>query len=123
MKPDLLAQIQWGNIYNDVRNYLGPNALKLPAGGVTAAGPAFEIANLGNIISIILPYVFILSGLILFVFLIFGGFQLLLSAGNPESVKSGQGKITSALIGFIIIFVAYWLVEILQIVFGISILK
>lgn len=83
----------------------------------------FKTAKLGDIISALLPYIFVLSGLIFFVFLIIGGFQLLLSAGNPESVKAGQGKITGALIGFIIIFVAYWLVEILQIVFGISILK
>lgn len=83
----------------------------------------FKTASLGQIISALLPYIFVFSGLILFLFLIFGGFQLLLSAGNPESVKSGQGKVTGALVGFIIIFVAYWLTEILQIVFGIDILR
>lgn len=114
MKPNLLAQaVDFPNII--------PNAFP----GYTAG--RIDVTNmslkLGAIISAILPYIFVFSGLILFLFLIFGGFQLLASGGNPESVKSGQGKVTGALIGFIIIFVAYWLVEILQIVFGIDILK
>ena len=78
--------------------------------------------NLGDIISALLPYVFVLAGLILFGFLIFGGFELLTSAGNPDKVKSAQGKITNAIVGFIIIFLSYWIVQILGVIFGISIL-
>lgn len=81
-----------------------------------------EFTDIGSVISALLPYVFVLAGLILFVFLIFGGFELLMSAGNPDKVKSAQGKITSAIIGFVIIFIAYWLVQILQVIFGIEVL-
>lgn len=77
--------------------------------------------TIGYIISAILPYIFVIAGLILFIFLIVGGFELLTSAGNPESIKKGQEKITSALVGFIIIFLAYWLTQALEIIFGIQI--
>lgn len=80
-----------------------------------------EIATIGDIISALIPYILVLAGLILFGFLIFGGFELLTSAGDPKKVQSAQGKITSAIIGFIIIFVAYWLVQILEIIFGLKI--
>ena len=42
----------------------------------------------------------------------------------PDTVdkeKKAQGKITSALVGFIIIFLAYWLTQALEIIFGIQI--
>jgi len=81
-----------------------------------------DTINLGGIISALLPYVFALAGLVLFIFLIIGGFGLLISGGSPDKMKAAQGKITSAVIGFVIIFISYWLMRILEIVFGISIL-
>lgn len=81
----------------------------------------FEEATILDIVSAFFPYVFAIAGLILFAFLIMGGFGLLTSGGNPETVKKAQGKITSALVGFLIIFLAYWLTQILEIIFGITI--
>jgi len=82
----------------------------------------FKEANLGDIINQLLPLVFVFAGLALFIFLIIGGFGLLTSGGSPDKVKSAQGKITSAVIGFVIIFIAYWLVRILEIAFGLDLL-
>lgn len=75
-----------------------------------------------HLINYLLPTIFYLAGLILFVMLIVGGFGMLTSGGNPDKMKAAQGKITSAVIGFVIIFISYWLMRILEIVFGISIL-
>lgn len=77
--------------------------------------------NLGAVITAALTYVFPVGGLILFAMLIMGGFQLLTAAGNPEEVKKGYNKILYALIGFLVIFVSYWLVQILEYVLGITI--
>lgn len=93
--------------------------LRIPGGAIFPLPPGF--VTIGDVISKLLPYIFVLAGLILFGFLIFGGFELLTSAGNPEKVKLAQGKITSAVIGFVIIFVAYWLVQILEVIFGLKI--
>jgi len=81
-----------------------------------------QTSTLGDIISALLPYIFVIAGLTLFILLIIGGFGMLTSGGSPERMKAAQGKITSAVIGFVIIFISYWLMRILEIVFGISIL-
>ena len=81
----------------------------------------FAEKTIGDIISALLTYIFAIAGIILFVFLILGGFELLTSAGDPEKAKKAQGRITSALIGFLIIFLAYWLAQILEVIFGITI--
>jgi positive regulator of sigma E activity len=76
--------------------------------------------TIGPVISELLKYVYPLAGLILFAMLIAGGFGLLTAAGNAEAIKKAQGRITSAFIGFVILFLAFWLVQILQAVFGLE---
>lgn len=75
-----------------------------------------------EIINYILPYVFVIAGLILFFMFIFGGFTIFTSAGNPEKIKKGQGMIVSALIGFTIIFAAYWIIQLLELTLGVKLL-
>jgi hypothetical protein len=55
--------------------------------------------------------------------LLAGGFTMLSSASNPEAADKGKQQITTALIGFIIIFAAYWIVQIVEIVLGVNIFK
>jgi len=50
-----------------------------------------------------------------------GGLQMMLSRGDPKAIQSAQGKITNALLGFVIVFVSYWLVKLLGQIFGIEI--
>jgi len=77
--------------------------------------------TLGNIISQIIPYIYVIAGLILFFLLITGGFSYLTSGGDPKKVETAQGKITHALAGFMIIFLSYWLAQLLEIIFNIQI--
>lgn len=79
-----------------------------------------SISTLGDVINILLPILFAAAGLILFFFLIAGGFDLLLSGGDPKKAESAKGKITNAVVGFIIIFVAWWLTQILSKIFGLG---
>lgn len=99
-------------------------ALTLPGQGVIDNPENFKFvgSSLGDIISALLPYIFVIAGLALFIFLIIGGFGLLTSGGSPDKMKAAQGKITSAVIGFVIIFISYWLMRILEIVFGLNLL-
>ena len=48
---------------------------------------------------------------------------MILNAGNPEAAKSSNKTMTSAVMGFAILIAAYWLVKIVQIIFGIEILN
>jgi len=97
---------------------------KTVEGPKTITGQSLEekFPNIGSFLSQLLPYILVIAGLVLFIMLIIGGFGLMTSGGSPEKMKAAQGKITSAVIGFIIIFISYWLMRILEIVFGITIL-
>ncbi|KKU45831.1 MAG: hypothetical protein UX64_C0021G0003 [Microgenomates group bacterium GW2011_GWC2_46_7] len=79
--------------------------------------------TLGGIVSALLPYVLTISGLVLFGMLIGGGFTMLAGAADKESQEKGKKMVTSALAGFIIIFLAYWLAQILQVIFKINIVS
>jgi hypothetical protein len=78
--------------------------------------------TIGGIISILLPYIFVLAGLALLLMLIFGGFQLMTSAGNPKGMESGKNKVMYALVGFLIIFASFWLVKIFQVILGLPVI-
>ena len=77
-----------------------------------------EGLSLGKIISQLLPYLFAIAGLLLLLYLIWGGFSLMTSGGDPKHMDQAKGKITNAIIGFLLLFVSYWLVQILQVIFG-----
>lgn len=86
-------------------------------------GSASQFENVGQLISKWLPNVYILAGLILFFFILLGGFSIISSAGNQEKLKQGSKTLTSALIGFVILFASYWIIQLIQVVTGIPILK
>ncbi len=48
---------------------------------------------------------------------------MITSAGNPEKQKEGSAMITGAVMGFVIIFGAYWIVQLLEWILGVSILN
>ncbi len=91
-----------------------------PDGLTTAFGGSFRI---GNIVSRALPLVFAFSGMALLLIIMKGGFTLLTSAGNPKRIESGKQQITTAIIGFFIIFLAYWIVQIFGIILGFDEIK
>ena len=76
--------------------------------------------SFGDIITAILPYVFTAAGIGLLIFLIFGGISMMLSRGDPKALEAAKAKITGALTGFIILFVSYWIVQIIGQVLGLT---
>jgi hypothetical protein len=84
--------------------------------------PNADVSIISGIINALLPYLLTLAGLILFAMLIAGGFQMLTAASNPKAAEAGKTRITHAIVGFIILFTAYWLTQILEIILGVNIL-
>lgn len=74
--------------------------------------------NFGAVIVAALPYIFFVAGLLLLIYIIIGGYSLMFSQGDPKSIAAAKAKITSGLIGFIIVFVAYWLVQAIGLILG-----
>lgn len=75
----------------------------------------------GGFISELLRYLFPLAGLVLFVMIVWGGFEMLTSsvAGKKDA---GRQRVTTAIIGFLLLFAVYWIGQIIQAVFGVQFL-
>lgn len=95
---------------NPIQNFADPAAAKYftsPAG----------------IISRVLLFAFPIAGLILFVMLVWAGFQILAGATQgSKSIEAGRQRATTALVGFMLLFVAYWVMQIIEVIFSITIL-
>lgn len=84
------------------------------------AAPNFAGQNLGFVVTQLIPYFFTFAGILLLLYLLMGGFQLMTSQGNPKAVEAGKAKIMYALYGFVIVFIAFWIVQIIGLLFGID---
>ena len=76
--------------------------------------------TIGDIISSLYPYIFFAAGVLLLLYLIYGGIHFMISAGDPKGTQEAKGKITNAFFGFLIVFTAYWVVRIIGLVFGLD---
>ncbi|MDD2681112.1 MAG: hypothetical protein PHE20_03375 [Patescibacteria group bacterium] len=63
--------------------------------------------SLGAIIAIVIQAALGLLGIIFVVIMVFAGYRWMTSAGNEEAVKTSQQMITRAIIGLIIVLMAY----------------
>lgn len=83
----------------------------------------WQTTSLGIIISEFLKYFFPFAGLALFIYLLIGGFTYLSSGGDQKAMEKAQSQITNAVIGFVIIFAAFWVVQIFEFIFNIQVFK
>ena len=89
----------------------------------SVATPNFAEGNVGDIISALIPYLFAIAGFLLIIYLLYGGYKYLLSRGDPKAIQEARGAITTALIGFIIVFSAFWLVQLVGELLGITVIR
>lgn len=83
---------------------------------------AEKLSTPGGIISEVLKYAFPIAGMILFGMLVLAGVKMLTGATNSKNMDEGKQIITTAIIGFIILFASYWIIQLIEVVFGIAIL-
>lgn len=95
--------------------------LELPGGAVTGPLDSAKFPNLASVVSNALQFIFPIAGVLLLAYLVWGGFEYLTSMGDPKKTEGARGKITNAIIGFLIIFFAYWIVQILDYVFKLGV--
>ena len=90
----------------------------------TAGGKKYnQLAGIGELVSLFIKIVFAVSGVIILVFIIMAGIGLIAGAGasDPEKIEKGKQSATSALIGFVVVFVAYWIVQLIELWTGMKI--
>ena len=79
-------------------------------------------SDIGSVVTAIVPAVMGLGGLILFAFILLGGFKYLTAGGDDKAVQEAKKIITNAIIGFIILFSVFWIMNILEAVFNYNII-
>ena len=80
--------------------------------------------TIGSFITILLRNSLTIIGIILLVLLIVGGFMFIANAGSNDSKKIAQSQalITDAIIGFVVVLLAFSIIQIIQVVTGLNIL-
>jgi len=79
--------------------------------------------NPGTLISILLPNVVIVAGLIFFVMIIFSGISLVLGAGkqrDAQSAAKARNALTYSIVGFLIVVAGYFILQIVGAMLGIN---
>jgi len=83
--------------------------------------PTTQFTSIASIVNAFVSPILMLAGIVLFGLVVVGGFKYMTSGDDPKAKDGAKGTITSALIGFIIVFGAYWIIEIISTVIGLDI--
>lgn len=90
-----------------------------PEGTQWANLPSITFAS---IISALIAFVMIVAALIFFFMLVLGGIKYITSGGDKGQTEAARGQITAALIGLVIVFAAWAIVNLVNVFFGVNIL-
>lgn len=97
----------------------GINITTCPGGGFGAL--CLNASDLGKVITNGINLVFVVAALLALVFLIIGGVKWLTSQGEKEGVNKARETIVAAVVGLVIIFLSYLIVNfVLNLFVGVS---
>lgn len=85
--------------------------------------PNPNLTSFGMLITAIVKNAFVLAGIISFILLIFGGFNVIVAAGDPKKTQQGKTAITGALTGLLLVLGSFWIVQIIEVVTGLQLLS
>jgi len=77
--------------------------------------------NLGQIIGFIITIAFIIAILIALGFLVWGGIKWITSGGDKAGVEGARNQIIAAIIGLIIVFLSFFILNLVLSLFNLSI--
>lgn len=89
-------------------------------GGQQITGPLSNINSLTDLVNKMIQFLIPMAALVLLFVIIWGGFDYMMSQGVPEKVKSAQAKLTTGIIGFVLLILSYFIVKLLGVIFGLD---
>jgi hypothetical protein len=90
------------------------------AAGTMSFGNLCNLVLSNNLVSNILNLVFVIAVIIALAFLIYGGIKWITSGGDKTKVEGARNTIVAALIGLVLVFLAYFILRLIFSIFGIS---
>lgn len=81
-----------------------------------------EGKSLGDLVSLGLRVAFVVAGIFILFALIYAGFKMVQGAGSSDQQAAQKSKqaATSAAIGFVVVFTAYWIIRIIEAITGLN---
>lgn len=73
----------------------------------------FQAGQLGSIVASAITFIFVIVAIVALGFLVWGGFKWLTSEGDKNAVEGARNHIVNAIIGLIVIFLSYLVVNVL----------
>jgi len=80
----------------------------------------FGINSFGNLVSTTVTVLFVIAVVIALGFLIYGGIKWIISGGDKTAVEGARNTIVAAIVGLVIVFLAFFILNIILGFFGIS---
>ena len=84
-------------------------------GSINTAIGCIPINNTDEFIGFVLRWAIGVGGGIAFLLIVFAGFQIMTSSGNPDRLKAGQELMTSAIAGLILLIFSVFILRIIGI--------
>jgi hypothetical protein len=81
--------------------------------GQFAALCNFTSGSFGSIIGSLIQLIFVIAVVVALLWLIYGGFRWLVSGGDKTQVSSAREHIVAAIIGLVIIFLSYFILNLI----------
>ena len=94
----------------DVNRGLGSIRLLFPIGGVAGSE---SLTGPGGLIYRIISLLLFVAGALAVLFVIIGGYQYITSGGNEEAAEKGKKTLLNAIIGVVVIILAYVIINVI----------
>lgn len=86
-------------------------------GGEYRFGSGTTIASFFN--NGIINIIFFVAGAVLIFYVVTSGISMMTSRGDPKALETAKSRLTSAILGFVIVFTAYWIAQIIGALLGV----
>ncbi|MCH7730563.1 hypothetical protein IID21_03495 [Patescibacteria group bacterium] len=90
-----------------------------PEGGLAGQLTGITIAG---IVSALISLIIIIAAVVFFFILIIGGIRWIMSGGDKANTEAARNQITAALVGLVIVFAAWAILQLIDAFFGTNIL-
>lgn len=73
-----------------------------------------QFSTVGDFVNIIIRNIFIVAGLLFFALILFSGFKLAIKNDKQQALQEVKQYLTTGVIGLLVMFAAYWIVQLIE---------
>ena len=94
--------------------------INLLPGGIASN---LQTLQFGSIVAAAILLILIVAAVVFFFMLVIGGIRWITSGGDKAQTEAARGQITAALVGLVIIFAAWAIIQLISFFFGFNVLQ